>query len=667
MKFLKNLTLTTRLLLLLLIPVLGLLFFAAREARTKAQQATQMGAVQALVELSIKISAAVHHLQIERGSSALFLGSAGQSFGRELTASRDLTDKHVAELSKCVQSYDFTHGQAALRTQLEKALAELGQVAETRRGVDSQQLKGPQSFEFYTKAIGALLNIVPDIAKQCDHGESVKRLTAYASFVQAKELAGQERATLAGAFTRGEVDLKGFNRLAALVAGQNTLLAKFAEAATAELRTALEQTVRGASVDEVARLRAVVTEAGPGKVSGVEAAQWFKLSTERIDLLKAVEEQVASDLAQLIQQVFRAARRDLVLSSVLAGVGVLVTAVIGFVVIASIKRPIVAISQRLDLGSNQTATACAQVSSASQSLAEGASEQAASLEETSASLEEIASMTKRNAENAQTAKDLANQTRGAAETGATDMQQMTVAMDAIKTSSDNISKIIKTIDEIAFQTNILALNAAVEAARAGEAGMGFAVVADEVRNLAQRSAQAAKETADKIEDSIKKSQHGVGISAKVAQSLQAIVTKARQVDELVAQIATASQEQSQGIAQVNTAVTQMDKVTQSNAANAEESASAAEELNAQAETLKQAVGELLQLAGGASSTQTGERTAAPAAWAVRTKPAAAPKAAPAPAPGNGAPQRDHGQAVARAVNKDRKAAEIPLEGDFKNF
>ena len=178
------------------------------------------------------------------------------------------------------------------------------------------------------------------------------------------------------------------------------------------------------------------------------------------------------------------------------------------------------------------------------------------------------------------------------------MEEMKRAMDAIKGASDDISKIIKTIDEIAFQTNILALNAAVEAARAGEAGMGFAVVAEEVRNLAQRSAQSAKETAGKIEDSVKKSEHGVQICGKVAQSLSAIVGKARQVDTLVAEIAQASKEQTQGIEQVNTAVSQMDKVTQSNAAGAEESAAAAEELSAQAVVLQESVAELRALVDG---------------------------------------------------------------------
>jgi len=278
--------------------------------------------------------------------------------------------------------------------------------------------------------------------------------------------------------------------------------------------------------------------------------------------------------------------------------GVVVGALLAFFITRSITKPIKALAETLAAGAEQTASAAGQVSSASQSLAEGASEQAASLEETSSSLEEMASMTRRNAENAAKVKDLGSQARHAGDQGVHDMAKMTDAMQAIKASSDDVAKIIKTIDEIAFQTNILALNAAVEAARAGEAGMGFAVVADEVRNLAQRAAQSAKETAAKIEDAVQKSALGAEISGKVATSLEEIVGKARQVDELAGEVAAASREQSQGIEQVNSAVTQMDKVTQSNAASAEESASAAEELNAQAENLNEAVDQLLRIIDG---------------------------------------------------------------------
>jgi hypothetical protein len=252
----------------------------------------------------------------------------------------------------------------------------------------------------------------------------------------------------------------------------------------------------------------------------------------------------------------------------------------------------------VNAGTGQVTVASRQISAASQSLAKGASEQAASLEETSSSLEEMTSMTATNAAHASQATALSKEARAAADKAAADMRQMASAIEAIKGSSGEIANIIKTIDEIAFQTNILALNAAVEAARAGEAGLGFAVVAEEVRSLAQRSAQATKETAKKIEGSITHTAHGVQISSQVSASLQQIVLKIQEVDRLVAEVASASNEQSDGVRQINSAVSQMDKVTQSNAANAELTASSSEELRTHANRLQDSVLELRALVEG---------------------------------------------------------------------
>ena len=264
----------------------------------------------------------------------------------------------------------------------------------------------------------------------------------------------------------------------------------------------------------------------------------------------------------------------------------------------SITRPIMRAVGELTTGSEQVAAASTQVSSASQSLAEGASEQAASIEETSSSLEEMSSMTRQNAANASQANTLMKEADEVAKTAGQAMEDLDGSMEEITHASEETQKIIKTIDEIAFQTNLLALNAAVEAARAGEAGAGFAVVADEVRNLALRAAEAAKNTAGLIENTVKRVTDGSVLVTHTSDSFKEMIEKVGRVGELVDEIAAASNEQAQGIDQVNKAVAEMDKVVQQNAANAEESASASEELNAQAEQMEGVVNGLVGVIGG---------------------------------------------------------------------
>ena len=237
-------------------------------------------------------------------------------------------------------------------------------------------------------------------------------------------------------------------------------------------------------------------------------------------------------------------------------------------------------------GAEQVNSAAEQISEGSQSLSQGASEQAGSLEEVSSNLQEMASMASQNAAHAREASSLTETTRSSVEKGTGSMQRLSESMDKIKASSDSTARIVKTIDEIAFQTNLLALNAAVEAARAGEAGKGFAVVAEEVRNLAMRSAEAAKNTAALIEDSVKNAEQGVGINHEVIANLDEISSQVHKVSGMMNEIAAASQQQSQGVQQINAAVDQMNQVTQQVAANAEESASAAEELSGQANEMQ---------------------------------------------------------------------------------
>ncbi len=335
-----------------------------------------------------------------------------------------------------------------------------------------------------------------------------------------------------------------------------------------------------------------------------------KLASKRTQTADAMETLVDQAVTQSLSQTLLAADETsnrLTRGSRLLTGGLTVAFLAGVVMAwwltRNTKGHLAAVTQRLEEGAQQVAVASTQLSESSNSLAQSASQEAASLQETSSCLEEMASMIRQSSEHAQAAREQSSAANAAALEGANGMRKMSEAMSAIGGSSENVSRIVKTIDEIAFQTNLLALNASVEAARAGEAGRGFAVVANEVRALAQRSAQAARETAEKIEDSVAKSAYGIQISLEVDEHLKTIASKTSDVDGLINRVAQALKEQAQGVNQLNTTVAQMEQATQSNAANAEETASAAEELNAQTLMFTEAVQELSDLAGSECKTK----------------------------------------------------------------
>jgi methyl-accepting chemotaxis protein len=288
--------------------------------------------------------------------------------------------------------------------------------------------------------------------------------------------------------------------------------------------------------------------------------------------------------------------------SIAAAFFVALTVILIPIVARGVVRPIRNASSRLKDIAGHVTLAAGQVSGASQSLAKGASEQAAGLEETSSSLEEMSSMTRKNADNAQHAHTLSEEAKAGADAGRIAMDKMNSAILEIQKSSNETAKIIKVIDEIAFQTNLLALNAAVEAARAGEAGKGFAVVAEEVRRLAQRSADAAKNTTNLIEQSVNNAKNGVDIANEVSKVFGNITLSISKTNEIANEIAAASKEQAQGIDQVNTAVSHMDSTTQQNAASAEESASASTQLSSEAEAMDKVANELVILVDGKGSS-----------------------------------------------------------------
>jgi len=371
-----------------------------------------------------------------------------------------------------------------------------------------------------------------------------------------------------------------------------------------------------------------------------------------------LQQREGANLAAASKDAQQTSSRSRWIATVMIGLCLALGAVVVWIV-RQISGTLRQIAAEMGDGAEQVAAAASQVSSASQSLAQGSSEQAASIEQTSASTEEINSMSQKNAENSKVAADNMVEAAQRIDEANRNLGQMVTSMNEINASSEKIGKIIKVIDEIAFQTNILALNAAVEAARAGEAGMGFAVVADEVRNLAQRCAQAAKDTAGLIEESISKSNDGKTKLDQVAKAVASITGSATKVKTLVDEVKLGSEEQARGIEQVAKAITQMEKVTQTTAANAEESASASEELSAQSDTLRAIVARLNGMVGGGSEASSRSVRRHPLGHAnlrsgrnSHLEPASGSpdhRALPAPA----------------AVIADKSA--FPLEDDFKEF
>jgi methyl-accepting chemotaxis protein len=835
----RTLKMRTRLILIVALPLAGFMYFAIVSTLEKIAVAREMDRLESLVTLSVKIGALIHELQKERGMSAGFLNSKGASFASELPAQRNETDKRNVELKDALAGFDAGRFGSALENSLDDALKGLAEIGARRSAISSLGLPPAESFGYYTGTIGKFLAISAQTPMLSSDSMVARLASAYVALLQVKERAGQERAILSGAFAADKLPPPVLARFLSNSSAQEVYIQVFDSYALDEQKTFYRDKVSGQSVNEVAALRKAAVERANESSLRIDSGYWFKMSTDRINLLKEVEDRLSGDLQGTAGKI-RDNAGTLTIFYIAFTLGTLLVTLIFAVlmirallrqiggepdyaaeaigkiaigdlshslairpgdtssllyslknmqdslraIVAEIKNIVEAaavrgdfsvkmdmkgkagytselsellnrlsdvtgeglrdisrvaqaladgdLTQRIDkdypglfgqtaqgvngtvqalteivndiqfialsagqgdfstrlklngkMGYNKNLselmnqlsevtegglmdiiriakalaagdltqsitkeypglfdmtkqninttvdnlkklvteiktavdainTASKEIASGNADLSQRTEEQASSLEETASSMEELTSTVKQNAENAKQANQLAISSSDVAGKGGAVVGQVVGTMSSINESSRKIVDIISVIDGIAFQTNILALNAAVEAARAGEQGRGFAVVAGEVRNLAQRSAAAAKEIKALIGDSVEKVEGGSKLVTQAGQTMEEIVTSIRRVTDIMSEITAASVEQSSGIEQVNLAITQMDEVTQQNAALVEEAAAAAEALEEQAQNLASSVS-VFKIETGAASRQAIAATTRPPA------------------------------------------------------
>ena len=719
---LSKLSIKQKLILIMLIPLTVVILLAAKLAVDSFSTSKNLRALDNVVILSVKIGDLVHETQKERGMTAGFLGSNGNKFKTELPTQRLAVDEKLNELNSFLNTFNKDAYSLEFLENLNNSLKKLQDLNTTRNGVDTLSINANIAIGYYTDTNTSLLNTIGTITKLSNSSKVSQELVSYMNFLLSKERAGIERAVGTNTFAKNSFGEGMKARLYTLVAEQNAYMDSFLKVAPFEIVEFYKTNFQGDAIDEIQKMRKTLLYSNIESNFGVDANYWFKQMTDKINILKKIEDYISTNLIKTIDEEMAEANRNMIIFGLLSALGIALTMIlartIAFTILIdvdSVKRGVenffafinfekddielikinsndelgmmsriinknieetkaniqkdraliadtirVAnqinkgyLDSKIELGSNNpslnelkdiinemlgtlnsnisnilkvltsyskldfrpkladndleglikelekdvnilgdvitqtlmenkkigiTLSSNAQILTKNmEGIAHAANSQATSLEETAASLEEITSNITNNTQTAIKMAGFGNEVKKSITLGQELANKTALSMEEINAQTTAITEAITIIDQIAFQTNILSLNAAVEAATAGEAGKGFAVVAQEVRTLASRSAEAAKQIKDLVENAQRKTKEGKDIASNMIEGYSELNKNISITLELIDNVTTASKEQSSGIVQINDAVNNLDKITQINAQNASQANEIAQE------------------------------------------------------------------------------------------
>jgi len=604
----QRLNVQQRIIALFVIPLLLLAYLSGARIYATLGAMRQAETVISLGRVIQAMAALMEQMTAERTLANQFVIAGGNFPLATWMEARPKVDAAIVTVNRQIADTDRSGLGADLNRLVDSLQRETARINTIREQAQGLRLTAPETIGWYREVNGIVFDIVAAASHYPAEPATAFEFTTLENLFRLVEVFAQIRQPPRMAYAAGS--FKGIESqyldLVELTGQERMIVANLVTHATLRHRQWVRDAVNSDISREADRLRDIALKGGTAAVKfDVPVADWNRAQNRKIDLFQALKDRLLGDVIAAASRDLSSARLDLAVSVAVALLAILGTAIVTMFTTWRILRDTASIVEDLDAASQQTLAASGQVASSSQLLSSGASEQASHAERASSSLKEIAAVTEKNAEKAQWAERLAGEARATTGKGGAAMKDMMRTIGSMKEASDKTAKIIKSIDEIAFQTNLLALNAAVEAARAGDAGRGFAVVAQEVRNLATRSAVAAKDTSQLIEEAARRAGEGVAVTAEVSKLLDEILDKVNQVNGLVKEVAEANRQQSRGIHAAADSISQMERIIQDNAATAEETAASSEELSAQAQSLNVSVRHLHTLVRGQGRNSSG--------------------------------------------------------------